>query len=209
VAENATKEEAEAVAESMMRHILRMSVPPPSQAPSPEVREFVDTHLREGRPICEFLWLPTSYQPAFLACLKDEGGYGSAFGPLGLWLRFRNVSPRPLRVVRDLRSVSKKIAQQRGDTIAYVQGDTWRDVETVVMVPPGETVDLPARWAINALLQHCQTGWTPNQWGESSAIPDTKALEQLGLWTATGVDTRAPDRVARKVAQREGTVAPG
>jgi hypothetical protein len=195
-------------ANEALQQLARIDVRPLKEAASGGVREWIERFLAANVPVNRLYWLPEGWRPPFLGCLQDEGAYAKDYGPLVAWVRVRNRSSSPLRIVERTVHHATKVLVSRGDGAAFVDGDTGITAEKIVMLAPGETVDLAAKWALNAWLQHSRDGWHPTYWGESSAIPQQDTLQQVGVWTTTNIDTR-PREAERRPKLREGAVATG
>lgn len=129
--------------------------------------------LADGKALTPLLQLPSDYWPLVAEVVKSSGPY--AANPLGLMVTLKNVSPQPLHVTVEMVPIP---SFTRGKN-AWVEKPGVQERPRTRRVGAGETIELPVRWAITAMLDHSMSGYPPILWGASGAIPQEDKLEEV------------------------------
>lgn len=155
-----------------------------------------DERVKSGRALTELMWLPQAYWACLAQAIKGEGGYTSSNAmDLGLFVTFE-----ALRGC-DVQIGEKRIPTSLSVGVAKTSG-TYEVKKLYKKVARGETITLPAAWAIHAMMQHSMYGWEPRYWESSSATPKTECLREVGyeLRGSVAQVTSPPPQARRKAS---------
>lgn len=157
----------------------------------------------EGKLFSRLHQLPERLQVHPLLCLRGKDPYAEIGG--GIRVSVRNNIDQPIRVTVDAEWIPDAKASQEAELRGAVSvADTGTTKEHTRDIAPGETVELPAKWAAIALCAHSRQIHPPATWDSSSAVPDEDRLEEVG-WRLPGwgedYDYRPPE--GRKKGSRK------
>lgn len=155
--------------------------------------DWIRSHLDDGVILAPLMRLEPGYWARFAQILQGEAPYTG----ISLYVTLRNVSSRPVRIVKFLK---QHVTYKRTYQGAFVDGDTSRGEEIIEMLAPQQEITLEARYAILAIQHNCQTAYPPTLWEASGSIPQTNPLEEVGFQCTLGGEPLQSKKKRKKAA---------
>jgi hypothetical protein len=145
--------------------------------------------LKTGKAITPLFWLPPTLRTEALKIIEGEHPYSG----IGFSCEMRNISPVTIEITTDVQWIPTLVRSGDG----YVEGSTGRGAPVIRHLAPGDTVRVRARFALLALEQYNRSAWSPDIWDESTAIPQSEALEEVSYRTDFAESPTAPPEKKR------------